>query len=84
MEFEEILKLLAEVSNAVEAQEIEWENTGKTRYETNWEEQEIIIDRRNNIDKNSQELYVKIGDFEKMYLPSSDEFEQLTSFMDSI
>lgn len=84
MLFEEIIELFTELHQAKESEQLEWELTGKTRYETNWNGQEIIVDRRNNIDKNEQEVYLKVGDFEEAYSPLTEEFNFLAKIIEAI
>ena len=84
MEFKKIIELFLELNEAKKSQELEWTSTGNTRYETNWNGQEIIIDRRNNVNKDSQEIYLKIDEFEKEYLPESEEFKSLAKILDTI
>ncbi|WP_292948271.1 hypothetical protein [Olleya sp. UBA1516] len=84
MNFESIIELFKELFEAKKNQQLNWSLTGKTRYETNWNGKEIIIDRRNNIDKNTQEIYLEIDDFNKSYLPESEEFNFLAKIIDAI
>ncbi|MEY8860118.1 hypothetical protein [Tenacibaculum singaporense] len=84
MEFNKVIELLNELTEAKENSELEWELTGNTRYETNWNGQDIVVDRRNNIDINSQEIYIKVAAFEEAYLPNTDEFNFLGNYIESI
>lgn len=84
MSLEEIKEKLAEISQGVKANEVEWILTGNTRHEINWATQDVIIDRRNNIDKNSQEICLKVGEYEGAFLPDTDEFNFLVEFQDKI
>ena len=84
MNFDAIIELFTELHQAKESEQLEWELTGNTRYETVWNEQEIIVDRRNNIDKNEQEVYLKVGDFEEAYSPLTEEFNFLAKIIDAI
>lgn len=84
MKFEKVIELLNELTEAKENNHLEWEFTGNTRYETNWNGQDIIVDRRNNVDRDSQETYIKIGIFEAAYLPNTEEFDFLVKFIDSL
>ncbi len=84
MEIEKIIEHFTELLQASKDGLLEWELKGNTVYETNWNGQEIIVDRRNNIDTNSQEVYLKIGEFENIYLPDSDEFTYLVEVQDEI
>ncbi|AXT19795.1 hypothetical protein D7030_01390 [Flavobacteriaceae bacterium AU392] len=84
MKFEEIIELFTELHEAKESEQFDWELTGNTRYETNWDGQEIIIDRRNNIDKNEQEVYLKVDEFEEAYSPLTEEFNFLAKIIDAI
>jgi len=84
MNFEEIIELFTELHQAKESEQLQWESTGNTRYETNWNGQEIIVDRRNNLDKNTQEIYLKVGDFENVYDPLTEEFTFLAQILEAI
>jgi len=84
MKFKEIIKLYNELSEAKESNQLEWISRGNTRYETNWNGQDIVIDRRNNLDIDSQEIYLKVAEFEISYLPESEEFDSLVEIIDTI
>ncbi len=84
MKFKEIIELLNELTEAKENNQLEWESTAKNRYETNWNAQDIVVDRRNNIDIDSQEIYLKVAEFEMSYLPESEEFDFLVNIIDAI
>lgn len=84
MSLEEIKEVLAEISQGVKANEIEWTLTENTRHEINWATKDVIIDRRNNIDEKSQEICLKVGDYEGAFLPETDEFNFLLEFQNNI
>jgi hypothetical protein len=84
MEFEEIIELFNELAESKQSNQLEWISRGNTRFETNWNGQDIVIDRRNNIDIDSQEIYLKVAEFEISYLPESEEFESLVIILDAI
>ncbi|MEY8860149.1 hypothetical protein [Tenacibaculum singaporense] len=84
MEFEKVIELLNELTEAKENNELEWKSIRNTSYETNWNGEDIIIDRHNNVDKDSLEIYIRIGQFEAEYLSSTDEFSFLSNYIDSI
>lgn len=84
MNFEEIIDLFEKLDKAVASNQIEWVSTGNTRYRTYWNCDEIIIDRRNNTDKNSMEICLKIRNFESTYNPHSKEFNFLSEQIEKI
>lgn len=84
MKFEKVIELLNELIEAKGDNQLEWELVGNTRFETNWNDKDIIIDRHNNVDKDSLEIYIKIGVFEAEYLSSTEEFDLLVKFIDSL
>lgn len=84
MSLEEIKEVLAETSQGVKANEIEWTLTENTRHEINWATKDVIIDRRNNIDEKSQEICLKVGDYKGAFLPETDEFNFLLEFQNNI
>lgn len=84
MKFETIIELSKELHQAKLNDELVWESTGNRREETNWNGQEIIIDRRNNIDRNTQEIYLKIGSYETAFLPDTKEFKYLGEYLEKI
>jgi len=84
MKLEAIVGLLDELHQAKVSEELLWELTGNTRHKTNWNGQEIIIDRRNNVDKDTQEIHFKVGDFEVGFLPKTKGFKLLEIFQNKI
>ncbi|WP_339629672.1 hypothetical protein [uncultured Maribacter sp.] len=84
MNFEEISELFTQLQQAKLNNAVEWECLGKTRYRTNWNGQEIEVDRRNNIDKDVQEIYLKVEDFENTYSSNTEEFDFLVKFIERI
>ncbi|SFZ94438.1 hypothetical protein SAMN05428642_104181 [Flaviramulus basaltis] len=84
MNLEAIIELFTDLHQAKESGQLEWELTANTRYETNWNGQDIVVDRRNNIDKNEQEVYLKVDEFEEAYSPMTEEFNFLAKIIDSI
>ncbi|WP_027066154.1 hypothetical protein [Maribacter sp. Hel_I_7] len=84
MKFKEISELFSALQQAKLNNEVEWECIGKSRYRTNWNDQEIEVDRRNNIDKDVQEIYLKVEDFESTYTSSTEEFNILAKFIERI
>lgn len=84
MNFKEINALFTELQKAKLNNEVEWECLGKTRYKTNWNGQEIEVDRRNNIDKDAQEIYLKVEDLETTCTSKTEEFDFLAKFIERI
>lgn len=78
MTLAEIKELIQRLENI---QEIEWSFGGNTRYETEVNSDVIIIDRRNNADKEISECYLKVGTFEQVFNAGTEEYELLSNFL---
>ena len=82
MTTKEIRDLIEELRSKTEAEEASWSmGEGKTKYEIELDGISLIFDRYNNVDKEQLECYIKVGDYENVYGPDSEEFELISDFV---
>ncbi|MBZ9628144.1 hypothetical protein LB450_08540 [Psychroflexus sp. CAK1W] len=82
MKTQEIKTLIEELRSKTEVDEACWTTGGgATKYETELDGKTLIFDRRNNTDKDQVECYIKIGNYENVYAPDSEEFALISDFV---
>lgn len=78
MTLEEIKELIL---NLEKIEQSEWSFGGKIRYSTDLDGENIVIDRRNNVDTETSECYIKKGKIEAIFYDGSEEYKLLSEFL---
>lgn len=81
MTTQEIRDLIEDLRNREDIQEAGWTLAGNTKYEITLDGVDMVFDRYNSIDRNRPECYIKVGEFEGIYGPDTEEFEMITDFV---
>ena len=84
MTTQEVREFLDELTEQTQNGEINWTPSGKTRFESTINGEEIILDRFNNLDTDRAECFLRIGGYENVYVSDDDEFDMITEFVDNL